>query len=112
MLNLFCGGELSFLHTAYADCNYFARKKMAKSVYFGKDGFRYRCVDALDSRIHCDMADFGGTDDAVAGYEESYTVSDFLRATRYDSYENMTLPFSFGFAFGLFHKNTIYTIQN
>jgi len=46
------------------------------------------------------------------GYEESYTVDNFLKATRYDSYENMELPFSFGFAFGLFNKNTIYTIQN
>ena len=46
------------------------------------------------------------------GYEESYTARNFLRATRYDSYENMELPFSFGFAFGLFHKNTIYTIKN
>ena len=46
------------------------------------------------------------------GYEESYTVDSFLKATRYDSYENMELIFSFGFAFGLFHKNTIYTIQN
>ena len=46
------------------------------------------------------------------GYEESYTVDNFLRATRYDSYENMELPFSFGFAFGLFNKNTIYTIHN
>ena len=46
------------------------------------------------------------------GYEERYTVDSFLKATRYDSYENMELIFSFGFAFGLFHKNTIYTIQN
>ena len=46
------------------------------------------------------------------GYEESYTVDKFLRATRYDSYENMELPFSFGFAFGLFNKNTIYTLKN
>ena len=46
------------------------------------------------------------------GYEESYTGDSFLRATRYDSYENMELPFSLGFAFGLFNKNTIYTLQN
>lgn len=46
------------------------------------------------------------------GYEETYSVNDFLSATRYDSYENMELLFRFGFAFGLFHKNTIYTIQD
>ena len=45
------------------------------------------------------------------GYEESYTAASFLSAVRFDSYENMELPLSFGFAFGLFHKNTIYTIQ-
>ena len=45
------------------------------------------------------------------GYEESYTVDSFLNATRYDSYDNMEAAFSFGFAFGLFNKNTIYTIQ-
>ena len=46
------------------------------------------------------------------GYEESYSVDSFLSATRYDSYENMELPFLFGFAFGMFNKNTIYVIQN
>ena len=46
------------------------------------------------------------------GYEETYSVNEFLRATRYDSYEDMELFFRFGFAFGLFHKNTVYTIQN
>jgi hypothetical protein len=45
------------------------------------------------------------------GYEETYSVSEFLRATRYDSYENMELFIKFGFAFGFFHKNTSYTIQ-
>ena len=45
------------------------------------------------------------------GYEESYTVDGFLNATRYDSYENMELAISFGFAFGLFNRNTIYTIH-
>lgn len=45
------------------------------------------------------------------GYEESYSVNDFLQATRYDSYENMELFYRFGFAFGMFHKNTVYTLQ-
>lgn len=45
------------------------------------------------------------------GYEEVYTAKDFLNATRYDSYENMAFHFKLGFAFGLFHKNTVYTLQ-
>ena len=44
------------------------------------------------------------------GYEEVYSVADFLSATRYDSYENMEIFLRFGFAFGLFHKNTVYII--
>jgi hypothetical protein len=46
------------------------------------------------------------------GYEETYTVDNFIRATRYECYENMEWYFKFGFNMGLFHKNTIYTISN
>jgi hypothetical protein len=45
------------------------------------------------------------------GYEETYSVSEFLSATRYDSYKNMELFIKFGFAFGLFNKNTSYAIK-
>lgn len=46
------------------------------------------------------------------GYQEVYSVQEFLDATRYDSYEDMELFYRFGFAFGMFHKNTIYTMEN
>lgn len=46
------------------------------------------------------------------GYTSLYSVDDFLEATRYDSYEDMELFYRFGFAFGLFHKNTVYTMQD
>jgi hypothetical protein len=46
------------------------------------------------------------------GYEETYTVDGFIRATRYECYENMEWYFKFGFNMGLFHKNTIYIISN
>ena len=42
------------------------------------------------------------------GYMETYTLSDFLQATRYDNYENMEFYFRIGFAAGIFKKNTIY----
>lgn len=45
------------------------------------------------------------------GYEETYTVEELLRATRYDSYENMEWFFKLGFAAGMFTKNTLYTLQ-
>jgi hypothetical protein len=46
------------------------------------------------------------------GYEETYTVQDFIRATRYECYEDMEWYFQAGFNMGLFHKNTIYLIAN
>jgi len=45
------------------------------------------------------------------GHMETYTLSDFLQATRYDSYENMEFFFKIGFAAGIFKKNTIYIID-
>jgi hypothetical protein len=45
------------------------------------------------------------------GYMETYTLDDFLRATRYDAYEDMELYFKFGFAAGVFKKNTIYILE-
>jgi hypothetical protein len=44
------------------------------------------------------------------GYEETYSVQDFIRAARYESYEDMEWYFKAGFNMGLFHKNTIYII--
>ncbi|MDR1219478.1 MAG: hypothetical protein LBK73_07705 [Treponema sp.] len=46
------------------------------------------------------------------GYEEAYTVQNFIRATRYECYENMEWHFKTGFNMGLFNKNTIYSIAN
>jgi len=46
------------------------------------------------------------------GYEEIYTVQDFIQATRYESYQNMEWYFKIGFNMGLFNKNTIYIIAN
>lgn len=45
------------------------------------------------------------------GYVEAYTVKDFLKATRYESYENMEFYFKLAFASGYFNKNTIYIMQ-
>lgn len=44
------------------------------------------------------------------GYMESYTVSGFLKATRYESYEDMEWFFRLGFAAGLFRQNTCYVL--
>jgi hypothetical protein len=46
------------------------------------------------------------------GYEESYSIQDFIRAVGYESYEDMEWYFKAGFTMGLFHKNTIYSIAD
>jgi hypothetical protein len=46
------------------------------------------------------------------GYEETYNVQNFIRAIRYECYENMEWYFKAGFNMGLFNKNTIYIISN
>jgi hypothetical protein len=46
------------------------------------------------------------------GYEETYSIQDFISATRYESYKDMEWYFKIGFNMGLFHKNTIYIIEN
>jgi hypothetical protein len=46
------------------------------------------------------------------GYEEAYSVNDFLSATRFDSYEGMEWFLRLGFAFGVFQENSVYIIDN
>jgi hypothetical protein len=46
------------------------------------------------------------------GYEETYSIPDFIHATRYESYKDMEWYFKIGFNMGLFHKNTVYRITN
>ena len=42
------------------------------------------------------------------GYIENITINDFLNRTTFKAYKNMPLFLDFGFAFGAFHKNTIF----
>ena len=42
------------------------------------------------------------------GYIENIKTSEFISRTTFDSYSNMPLFLSFGFAFGAFEKNTIF----
>lgn len=44
------------------------------------------------------------------GYEENLTVDEFLRRTSFEAYEKMPLFLKLGFAFGLFEKNTIFSV--
>ncbi|MBP3742081.1 MAG: hypothetical protein J6J00_03765 [Treponema sp.] len=46
------------------------------------------------------------------GYMENYSAEDFLKATRYECYENMEWYFAAGFSMGIFHKNTLYILEN
>ena len=42
------------------------------------------------------------------GYIENVTTKEFISRTTFDAYKNMPLFLNFGFAFGAFHKNTIF----
>ena len=46
------------------------------------------------------------------GYMETYSTEDFLKATRYECYKNMEWYFAAGFSMGIFHKNTLYILEN
>jgi hypothetical protein len=46
------------------------------------------------------------------GYEETYSIDNFVKATRYECYENMEWYFTAGFNMGLFNKNTIYILSS
>ena len=41
------------------------------------------------------------------GYYEAVSYEDFIARTTFSAFEKMPLGYSFGFAFGLFSKNTI-----
>jgi len=45
------------------------------------------------------------------GYTEIYTVQDFLKATRFEKYENMEFFLKLGFAVEMFTKNTVYIFE-
>lgn len=45
------------------------------------------------------------------GYEEKISIGDFLDRTSFRAFENMPLFFRFGFVFGMFEKNTIFTVE-
>ena len=42
------------------------------------------------------------------GYVEKVSVKEFIDRTTFNAYKNMPLFLNFGFAFGAFHKNTIF----
>lgn len=45
------------------------------------------------------------------GYYEEITVAELLDRTSFEAYENMPLFLRLGFAFGIFEKNTVFTVR-
>ena len=45
------------------------------------------------------------------GYYEELTAEELLSRTRYDAFEDMPLFLKLGFAFGIFEKNTVFTVE-
>ncbi len=51
------------------------------------------------------------TQDVSYGYVEDVPVEEFLDRTRFDAYAHMPLFLKLGFAFGIFEKNTVFTVR-
>ena len=45
------------------------------------------------------------------GYIENVTTEEFIDRTTFNAYKNIPLFLNFGFAFGAFHKNTIFYVK-
>ena len=45
------------------------------------------------------------------GYYEELSIDEFLNRTSFEAYENMPLFLKLGFAFGIFEKNTVFSIR-
>ena len=45
------------------------------------------------------------------GFVEELSIEEFLKRTSFDAYEKMPLFLKFGFAYGVFEKNTIYVLE-
>ena len=45
------------------------------------------------------------------GYVEEISVGEFLQRTSFEAYEKMPLFLKLGFAFGIFEKNTVFTVR-
>ena len=45
------------------------------------------------------------------GYREELTVEEFLERTRFDAFQKMPLFLKLGFAFGVFEKNTVFSVD-
>ena len=58
-----------------------------------------------------DMVNDKVTVNDAYGYTEDYSINDFLKATRFESYENMDFKLKLGIALGLFNENTVYIIE-
>ncbi|MDO4794153.1 MAG: hypothetical protein Q3993_08205, partial [Filifactor alocis] len=42
------------------------------------------------------------------GYIETISLDEFVNRTSFNSFENMPWYYNFGFAFGIFEKNTVF----
>ena len=45
------------------------------------------------------------------GYMEELTIAELLNRTSFEAYEKMPLFLKLGFAFGIFEKNTVFTVR-
>ena len=79
--------------------------------------FEWAALYGDDWTLHYSLiigADIPGDRITVAnpyGYYEELSVEEFLNRTSFEAYENMPLFLKLGFAFGIFEKNTVFTVR-
>ena len=87
-------------HTSIKNNNPVAIEWAAK--YEGEWTLHFSIVSGLD------LANDNVTVYNPYGYIENITIKEFIDRTTFKAYKNMPLFLNFGFAFGAFHKNTIF----
>ena len=102
-------------------CKYLKNTELIDAVYESlSDGipvpFEWAALYGDEWTLHYSLiigADIPADKITVAnpyGYYEEITVAELLNRTSYEAYENMPLFLKFGFAFGIFEKNTIFRV--
>ena len=75
------------------------------ALYEGKWTLHYSLIIGMD--IKADKITVANP----YGYYEEVTVAELLNRTSFEAYEKMPLFLKFGFALGIFEKNTVFSVQ-
>ncbi len=103
-------------------CKYLKNTELIDAIYENlSDGipvpFEWAALYGDEWTLHYSLiigADIPGDRITVAnpyGYMEELTIAELLNRTSFEAYEKMPLFLKLGFAFGIFEKNTVFTVR-